>query len=128
MVVQYLRDACAFANALAHGMGLVAQLLGSKNNTDAVEAVHTLVVGWQFGAEGVQAGVRKMLVLIWSKEAAIKQAVLDAYKQLFFSPDPAVYPNAKVGSKPAAEAVQGLCPCVRLHIACRHARALWSPA
>ena len=40
-------------------------------------------------------GVRQMLTLSWSKEASVKAAVLEAYRQLFFTPDPEVHTTPK---------------------------------
>lgn len=31
-------------------------------------------------------GIRKMLMLIWSKDTNIKETVIEAYKQLYFNP------------------------------------------
>lgn len=76
-------------------MPLAAQLLGSKTASDAAEAINFLVVAHQFGVEGVNTGIRKMLALIWSKESSIKNAVLAAYRALFFTPDPEVHTTPK---------------------------------
>lgn len=39
----------------------------------------------QFGVPQALLGVRRMLPLIWSKEPGIKEAVLNAYRQLYLS-------------------------------------------
>ena len=36
-----------------------------------------------------------MLALMWSKDAAIRDSVMQTYKELYLSPDPAAYPSAK---------------------------------
>jgi hypothetical protein len=33
----------------------------------------------------VQVGIRKMLMLVWSKEGGIKEAVIEAYNSLYIS-------------------------------------------
>lgn len=95
IVTQYLQDATAFARTVAAAVPLASQLLGSKTASDAAEAINFLVAAHQFGVEGVEQGVRKMLALIWSKEATIKAAVLSAYRTLFFSPDAEVHTTPK---------------------------------
>ncbi len=61
----------------------MCQLLGSKNNTDVEQSIHFFVTAKSFSIEASQEGVRKMLMLIWSKEANIKAMVIDAYDQLY---------------------------------------------
>ncbi|NWY64878.1 CND1 protein, partial [Erithacus rubecula] len=50
------------------------------------EAIEFFVTVSQFGVPQALLGVRRMLPLIWSKEPAIKEAVLNAYRQLYLSP------------------------------------------
>lgn len=95
VVTQYLQDASAFAKVLSQAIPVASQLLGSKTASDATEAVNFLVVAHLFGADGVDKGVRKMLNLIFSKEVSVKAAVLEAYRKLFFTPDPEVYTTPK---------------------------------
>ncbi len=40
----------------------------------------------KFGVPQALLGVRRMLPLVWSKEPGIKEAVLNAYRQLYLSP------------------------------------------
>ncbi|EGD75262.1 hypothetical protein PTSG_06915 [Salpingoeca rosetta] len=95
VITAYLRDAAAFSRALDAAVPLVTQLLGSTTTTDVTEAIQCLVVATEFKVCAADAGVRKMLVLVWSKDAPVKQAVLDAYRQLFFKPDPALFKTKK---------------------------------
>ena len=44
------------------------------------------------------AGVRKMLALMWSKDAGIRDSVMNAYKELYLTPDPTVHTSPKVQS------------------------------
>lgn len=50
------------------------------------EAIEFFVTVSQFGVPQALLGVRRMLPLIWSKEPGIKEAVLNAYRQLYLSP------------------------------------------
>lgn len=78
-----MQDATAFAEHLQEAIPLLCQLLGSKSSTDVMEAVDFFVAAQQFGLSAAMQGVRKMLMLMWSKEESVRQAVVDAYHQLY---------------------------------------------
>ena len=61
-------------------------LIGSKNVSDVVEAVSFLIAARQFELEGCDELLRKMLLLVWSKDVTITDAVVDAFAQVG-SPD-----------------------------------------
>ena len=67
-------------------MGTARQLLGSKSVTDVAEAVEFFVVAAEIGLRNALLGVRKMLALIWSRDAAVRDAVVEAYKRLYLDP------------------------------------------
>ncbi len=81
--LSYYRDAVLFAEQIENVITLACQLLGSKNLTDVTEAINFFVACDQFGVQGASVGVRKMLALAWSKEAAAKDALLTAYDTLY---------------------------------------------
>ena len=58
-------------------------LLGSKQSTDILEAIDFFVSAFEFGVQNSMLGVRRMLSLIWSGEATIREAVVAAYKRLY---------------------------------------------
>ena len=79
---------------------MVAQLLGSKQNSDILEvtelccnfspnlflqAIDFFVSAFEFGLLDAMLGVRRMLSLIWSQEKTIKDAVVAAYKRLYIN-------------------------------------------
>ncbi|EDQ87343.1 uncharacterized protein MONBRDRAFT_33420 [Monosiga brevicollis MX1] len=98
VVVDFLRRAVAMTEALSPALRVAAQLLGSKTNSDVLEAITFFVTAVQFGVDDADRMAHKMLVLIWSKENGVKQAVLDAYRTLYFTPDPAIHNTAKARS------------------------------
>ena len=51
-----------------------------------MEAIEFFVTSFEFGVANAMMGIRRMLVLIWSKEANIKDAVVAAYKRLYLNP------------------------------------------
>lgn len=50
------------------------------------EVIEFFVTVSQFGLPQALVGVRRMLPLIWSKEPGVREAVLNAYRQLYLSP------------------------------------------
>uniref|UniRef100_A0A667WY90 Condensin complex subunit 1 n=1 Tax=Myripristis murdjan TaxID=586833 RepID=A0A667WY90_9TELE len=74
MLVQYLRDTETFA--------LLQKLLFSV----VLEAVQFCVTVCEFSVADSLSGVRKMLPLVWSADAAIKDAVVQAYRRLYLNP------------------------------------------
>ena len=94
MMVQYLSDSVKFSKIIHKSLPVVAQLLGSKQSTDILEAIEFFVSAFEFGVLNAMIGVRKMLALIWSREGSIKDAVVAAYKRLYI--------NVEAGSSRAA--------------------------
>ena len=72
MLVQYLKDSVKFSKIIHKSLPIVAQLLGSKQNTDILEAIEFFVSAFEFGVLNAMLGVRRMLSLIWSRETTIK--------------------------------------------------------
>ncbi|XP_068224486.1 condensin complex subunit 1 [Palaemon carinicauda] len=87
LLVAYLKDSVGFAKLINIGIPVVCQLLGSKQVSDVMEAISFFVTAFEFGLLNAKAGVLKMLVLIWSKEPAIKDAVVEAYQRLYINTD-----------------------------------------
>jgi len=85
MLVQYLKDSVKFSKIIHKSLPIVAQLLGSKQNTDILEAIEFFVSAFEFGVLNAMLGVRRMLSLIWSRETTIKDAVVAAYKRLYIN-------------------------------------------
>ena len=50
------------------------------------EVIEFFVMVFQFGVPQALFGVRRMLPLIWSKEPGVRDAVLNAYRQLYLKP------------------------------------------
>ena len=65
---------------------VVCQLLGSKTVSDVTEAIDFFVTAYEFGLNNAINGVRRMLVLIWSRDSAVKDSVVKAYEGLYLDP------------------------------------------
>jgi condensin complex subunit 1 len=83
VLVAYLKDCIKFVQHLETATPVICQLLGSKTASDVLEAINFFVMCHEFGISTAKEGVRKMLVLVWSKETAIKEALATAYKRLY---------------------------------------------
>ncbi len=75
-----------FVEQITQAVPVVCQLLGSKSTTDVLEAIEFFVTAFEFGVGNAMMGIRRMLVLVWSREATIKESVVTAYKRLYLNP------------------------------------------
>lgn len=64
---------------------VICKLLCSKNSTDVIEAIQFFVTAVQLGVSAAHTGIRHMMKLIWSKEASIREAVVQAFTTLYLS-------------------------------------------
>lgn len=87
LLIQYLTDCVKFSKIIQESLPVVAQLLGSKQATDILEAIDFFVSAFEFGLVNAMIGVRKMLALIWSQETQVRDAVVSAYKKLYVNID-----------------------------------------
>lgn len=81
-----------FQTQMEKAVPTLCQLLGSKTISDVNESIEFFVVASEFGLQSAIEGVRRMLVLIWSRDSAVRDAVVGAYKGLYLDPEA---PNAR---------------------------------
>ncbi|NXC77107.1 CND1 protein, partial [Anhinga anhinga] len=86
MLVQYLQDAYSFSVKITEALSLISRLMYENSVSVVQEAIEFFVTVSQFGVPQALLGVRRMVPLIWSKEPGIKEAVLNAFRQLYLSP------------------------------------------
>ncbi|XP_050189100.1 condensin complex subunit 1 isoform X2 [Myiozetetes cayanensis] len=86
MLVQYLQDAYNFSVKITEALYLISKLMYESSVSVVQEAIEFFVTVSQFNVPEALLGVRRMLPLIWSKEPGIKEAVLNAYRQLYLNP------------------------------------------
>ncbi|NXC97823.1 CND1 protein, partial [Certhia familiaris] len=86
MLVQYLQDAYNFSLKITEALNLISKMMYENSVSVVQETIEFFVTVSQFGVPQALLGVRRMLPLIWSKEPGIKEAVLNAYRQLYLSP------------------------------------------
>eukprot|EP00698_Gefionella_okellyi_P019648 TRINITY_DN6053_c0_g1_i1.p1 TRINITY_DN6053_c0_g1~~TRINITY_DN6053_c0_g1_i1.p1 ORF type:complete len:1135 (-),score=357.91 TRINITY_DN6053_c0_g1_i1:140-3544(-) len=80
---EFLSSVLEFINQMESATPTLFDLLGSKNSSDIVEVVDFLVVAHQFSLSFGDAGIRKMLTLIFSQETTVKDHVMEAFKRVF---------------------------------------------
>uniref|UniRef100_A0A7N6A5B1 Condensin complex subunit 1 n=1 Tax=Anabas testudineus TaxID=64144 RepID=A0A7N6A5B1_ANATE len=86
MLVQYLRDTETFALQVERAISVINTMLYWKTTSVVQEAVQFCVTVCEFSVANSISGVRKMLPLVWSTDAAIKDAVVQAYRRLYLNP------------------------------------------
>ncbi|XP_056901814.1 condensin complex subunit 1 isoform X1 [Takifugu flavidus] len=86
MLVQYLKDTETFALQVERAISVINSMLYWKTTSVVQEAVQFCVTVREFSVANSVSGVRKMLPLVWSTDAAIKDAVVQAYRRLYLNP------------------------------------------
>uniref|UniRef100_A0A3B3C1M4 Condensin complex subunit 1 n=1 Tax=Oryzias melastigma TaxID=30732 RepID=A0A3B3C1M4_ORYME len=86
MLVQYLKDTETFALQVERAISVINTMLYWKTTSVVQEAVQFCVTVCEFSVANSVSGVRRMLPLVWSTDAAIKDAVIQAYKRLYLNP------------------------------------------
>uniref|UniRef100_A0A669DQS3 Condensin complex subunit 1 n=1 Tax=Oreochromis niloticus TaxID=8128 RepID=A0A669DQS3_ORENI len=86
MLVQYLKDTETFALQVERAISVINTMLYWKTTSVVQEAVQFCVTVCEFSVANSISGVRKMLPLVWSTDAAIKDAVIQAYRRLYLNP------------------------------------------
>ena len=82
-----LQDTLSFMSAVKQALPTISQLLGSKTSSDILEAINFFVAGFEFGVSDTMLGIRRMLLLMWSKEQSVREAVVSAYRRLYLRAD-----------------------------------------
>ncbi|KAM4819823.1 condensin complex subunit 1 [Thomomys bottae] len=86
MLVQYLQDASSFSRSINEAIGTISKMMYENTTTVVQEVIEFFVMVFQFGVPQALLGVRRMLPLVWSKEPGVREAVVNAYRQLYLSP------------------------------------------
>lgn len=84
---QYFRDSVNFIETIHSSTPTLCTLLGSSNLSDIEGSIGFFVAAQNFKLECAEEGVRKMLLLVWSKDAQIKKLVSQAYSSLYLDPE-----------------------------------------
>lgn len=74
---------------------LLVMMLSSKTIADTVEVIKVFRFLHRYGFQYTDIGIRKMLTLVFSKDAAVTNAVLECYQSLYFGADVATQEKVK---------------------------------
>lgn len=99
--LQLAELALALEGALQARLPTVAAMLGSQTTSDVLEALRATVAAHAFGLHGARPA--SMLLLVWSREPAVKQACLEAAQAVWLRAAPAAR-----GEDRAVAAARGL--------------------
>jgi len=84
-LVASLELAVDFARSLTNSMPITTQLLASSTVSDVQESIAFLLTCKQFEVDGAPEAIRCMLPLIFSRDQAIKDKIVEALDQLYMS-------------------------------------------
>ena len=74
-----------FAEEMAKAINMISSLLHCGQVPVVQDAIEFLTTASMFGFDQSESGIRQMLLLVWSGEASIKEAVASSYKSLYLA-------------------------------------------
>ncbi len=92
---RYYTDAVQFASQLESVIPILCQLLGSTTKTEVVDVIDFFVEAYLYRLDGAEAGIRRMMHLIWERDLShedgtkqsIKEYLFDAYRRVYLETD-----------------------------------------
>lgn len=104
---KYCLDALEFIRHIEEGMRTVQQLLASKSKAEVHEAMEFFRISYEYKFDAAEAGIKKMLHLIWAKDnnstsedgrevKSVRLKLLECYKSMFFEPIQNLDPKQQV--------------------------------
>jgi condensin complex subunit 1 len=82
-LLEFFVSAVRFIRQMEATIPMLAQLLGSRCVSDVQATLRFLVKAFAFKLPGAKTGIRRLLTLIWNREPAIKQEVVNTFHHLF---------------------------------------------
>lgn len=120
---KYYADALTFIETIERAMPHIQKLLASKTKSEVLESINFFKTAVKYKIEGADAGVKRMLHLIWSKDNStvedgkevkgVRHALIDCYRDLYFAPT-----LPEEGETPAAYAKRNIDRITRNMIEC----------
>ncbi|KAF9558299.1 ARM repeat-containing protein, partial [Agrocybe pediades] len=106
---KYLSDALSFIDQIEGAMDTMCKLLGSTSKAEVLEVMDFFRMAHDLKFESANAGIKKMLHLIWTKDNSstsedgkelkgIRQRLLECYRGLYFEvlDDPTMTPKDQI--------------------------------
>nr|XP_009862227.1 condensin complex subunit 1 isoform X2 [Ciona intestinalis] len=86
-IIEYLSNAINFVERFNDAVPVLCQLLNSRTQSDVVEAINFFTAAWEFQLGCALEGITGMLEQIWNEDQKIRDAVVSAYRKLYFKTD-----------------------------------------
>ncbi|KAI8974763.1 non-SMC mitotic condensation complex subunit 1-domain-containing protein [Trametes punicea] len=94
---KFCLDALEFIRTVEEGMKIVQKLLASTNKLEVLEAMEFFRVCYEYKFDVAEAGIKKMLHLIWTKDnnatsedgrelKSVRSRLLECYRSMYFEP------------------------------------------
>ena len=94
---KFCLDALEFIRQVEEGMKTVQRLLASTNKLEELEAMEFFRICYEYKFDAAEAGIKKMLHLIWAKDnnstseegrevKSTRSKLLECYKAMYFEP------------------------------------------
>ncbi|KAI0354000.1 hypothetical protein OH77DRAFT_570986 [Trametes cingulata] len=104
---KFCLDALEFIRTVEDGMRTVQKLLASTNKLEVLEAMEFFRVTYEYKFDAAEAGIKKMLHLIWSKDnnatsedgrelKSVRSRLLECYRTMYFEPIQNLEPKAQI--------------------------------
>jgi hypothetical protein len=78
----HFSQAVTYAQTIVDAIPTLAELLASKTGSDVMEAIRFLAAARAFGVPGAEAGLAKMLMLVWA-EGPVREEVVSTFDTLY---------------------------------------------
>lgn len=79
-----------FAEEMDKAINVISGLLHCEQGQVIQDTIEFLTTASLFGFNQSETGIREMLLLVWSGETSIKEAVATAYKTLYLEMPPEI--------------------------------------
>ncbi|TFY76678.1 hypothetical protein EWM64_g7334 [Hericium alpestre] len=104
---RYYAEGLNFIRQIEGAMEIIGQLLGSTSKAEVLEAMEFFRVTHEYQFDSAEAGIKKMLHLIWSKDnnamsedgkelKGVRSRLLECYRSLYFDALPDMEPKQQV--------------------------------
>ena len=104
---KFCLDALEFIRQVEEGMKTVQRLLASTNKLEVLEAMEFFRVAYEYKFDAAEAGLKKMLHLIWHKDnnatsedgkevKGIRLRLMECYRSMYFEPVQNLEPKQQV--------------------------------
>jgi condensin complex subunit 1 len=83
----FVTEALRAIDQIEECIPVASEILDTTTSSDVTECVEFLARAYLAQVENSENGIKRMMKLIWSREQSIRDAVLNAFEQLFLSRD-----------------------------------------